>query len=145
MKPKKIFKTTSEQPNIITNDFSLFSTKNEIEYSIDNQNTQKLKTKLNNNILVEITIPSDIFEWFINVFDDKNVKLISDWYEVYGEKKEDLIKERQLEIETFIQNIINNKIRFVQNKKGFILTSLFQYEIDGIWIDLIKHSKFKLF
>ncbi len=145
MKPKKIFKTTSEQPNIITNDFSLFSTKNEIEYSIDNQNTQKLKTKLNNNILVEITIPSDIFEWFINVFDDKNVKLISDWHDGYDDKKEVLIKQRQLEIETFIQNIINNKIRFVQNKKGFILTSLFQYEIDGIWIDLIKHSKFKLF
>ena len=145
MKIEKIFKTIPELSNVLINDFSLFSAEDGIEYSIDKQSTQRLKTKLNNNITVELTIPNNIFEWFVDVFDNHNVKLISDWYDGYGEKKEILIKERQLEIESFIQNITNNKIRFIQNKKGFKHTSLFQYEMNGLWIDLIKHSKFKLF
>ena len=132
MKDNEAFKVQFDSTNSLQNDFRQIAVDNNIEYSVDNQNTQTLTIKHPDNFIVVLTIPDKIFEWFVDVYDAHNLKLTSDWYEGYGDENQTLIKEKQSDIEAFIQNVVKNKIRFITEKKLFKKVLSFQYNDSGV-------------
>lgn len=124
--------------------YSLFWTMILLEEIIDKENsfelvnaaTSQIATiNLPNTLKIEITVPNDVFEWYVDVYNSDGIMLTSNWYDHYDDKKENLMIEMRDSIAEFIHAVTKNDSRIVakQNSSG----SIFQILIDNKWIDYI--------
>jgi hypothetical protein len=107
----------------IYNIFDHLSKLNNVEYRIDDRHTQFIELKTTKGLIIQITIPNGIFEWYVDVFDSKRNKLHSDWTDHYSEPIDVLIKERQNDIEEFINEILKGNLHF---EKTSILNKFYE-------------------
>lgn len=88
-------------------------------YAADKKQVMTLNT-LDKNYKIQITLPDNIFEWFIAVLDLNGQKLVSTWVDHYGDTNENLKTEMKTEIENFIKTVSTFKTRIIDladNKK----------------------------
>lgn len=98
-------------------------------YASDKKQVMTL-SDLDKNYKIQITLPDNLFEWFIDVFDINGQKLVSTWVDHYGDTHENLVNEMRNEIIGFIKIVSENKTRVVNlinNKKTF------QYFDNQVW------------
>lgn len=74
---------------------------------------QRLTIIPNEALKVVITIPHNLFEWFVDVFDIQNQKIYSNWLDHYGDTNENLKSEMKESVERFIQAITQYPLRVV--------------------------------
>lgn len=90
-------------------------------YASDKKQVMTLST-VDKNCKIQITLPDNLFEWFIDVFDITGQKLVSTWVDHYGDTHENLIIEMRNEITGFLKIVSENKTRVIDladNKKTF--------------------------
>lgn len=61
---------------------------------------------------IRLTIPDDVFEWFVHVHDKDGKLLHSEWNDHYGSPNDTLKHERQTDIDQFITEIHNGTLSF---------------------------------
>lgn len=99
---------------------------NVVDFSLeDNQNQYLLQLKKNDDLIVEITIPKEVCEWYVSIF-RKEQKVFTDWLDYYGDSEENLIKDMCKDLKDFIIGISNRKIRISANK--------LEWENEGKWL-----------
>lgn len=128
----------------LNNDFRQLGRLDNVNYQINEQGTQVIEIKHSDNFLIKIVIPDGIFEWFIDIFDNNSNKLVSDWYDGYGEPEEILKAYRQKDVEDTVHKILDNKLRYVTKRTRFKVIYTIEIFTDSVWTELISDSKIKL-
>lgn len=72
---------------------------------------QRLTILPNDELRIVITIPHDVFEWFIDVFDGQDNKVHSNWIDHYGDTDSNLNLEMKESVENFIQSVTRYPLR----------------------------------
>jgi hypothetical protein len=90
-------------------------------------------------------LPHDLFEWFVELYSSNKIKLLNEWYEVYGQKEKMLEVELREDIHDFCDKIAANKTRFVVERQWPYAYKKFQFLKGELWIDIINKRKLKLF
>ena len=83
---------------------------------VDNQ-VQRLTILANEELRVVITIPHNVFEWFVDVFDTRGNKVHSSWIDHYGDTDSELKSEMKESVERFIDSITQNPLRVIPGDK----------------------------
>ena len=137
--------TKSGDVKSLYNDFNHLGRLDGVTYKTDGSGIQDIEIKHPDNFFIIITIPDGIFEWFVDILDDKKNKLVSEWYDDYDGPEEVLKANRQKDIEEFVHDIINHKLRFVFEKKMFKEVLTVEILRDNGWTKLYSNSKLKIF
>jgi hypothetical protein len=127
----------------LLNDFSHLGRLENLTYR-NSAGTQHIEIKHPDNFIIEIVIPDGIFEWFMDIFDSQKNKLVSDWSDGYGEPKDVLIADRQKDVEEFVHDVLNNKMRFRVDKKFLREKLIVEIFKDNTWTELISNTKWKI-
>ncbi|WP_426116476.1 hypothetical protein [Massilia sp. PWRC2] len=66
-----------------------------------------------NRLLIEVTVPYEVLEWFVDAKDDCGTfwSEWADYYRVHGEKKQQLVTEMTCDVERFVTILANSEIR----------------------------------
>ena len=111
-------------------------------------NAQIVDWTINSDIILRIILPDEVLEWFVEIYNSHKIKLIDEWYEVYGKKSIELLQmELKKEIEGFCKNIADNETRFTSYRRGIFLYKKFQsFDTNtSSWKDVIIKKEIKLF
>jgi hypothetical protein len=85
-------------------------------------------------ILFEILIPRDCFEWFVTVKEKASGKeLWDDWMEHYGGTPSELETEMDEAISHFVERLLKSEVRMVKVWKFFRRRLVPEWYSDGHW------------
>lgn len=127
----------------LLNDFSHLGRLSNLTYK-NSAGDQHITINHPDNFIIEIAIPNGIFEWFMDIYDDKENKLVSDWDDGYGLPKETLIANRQKDVEEFVENVLNNKMRYRVDKKFLRNKLIVEVFKNNAWTELISNYNWKI-
>ncbi|MGC3945567.1 MAG: hypothetical protein QM762_13790 [Chryseolinea sp.] len=86
---------------------------NFIEDILDDKTQQRLTVRPNTELTIVITIPHNVFEWFVDVFDVQDKKIYSNWIDHYGDTGTKLKSEMKEAVENFIKTVTAYPLRVV--------------------------------
>jgi len=95
---------------------------------------QTLTIVPNEELKIIVTIPHDVFEWYVDVFDRNGSKVHTNWLDHYGDAEINLRVEMKKSIEDFIVAVTKYPMRLIVNVKPE-LSSLEIYR-DDLWSDI---------
>jgi len=105
------------------------------EYIAD-RHKQTLTIAANNEELkIIVTIPHDVFEWYVDVFDRNGRKVLSNWLDHYGETQTNLRAEMKESVEGFIVAVTKHPLRLIEGRKPE--QSILQIYRNDRWTDKI--------
>lgn len=105
------------------------------EYNIDN-NKQTLSFTANHEELkIIVTIPHNVFEWYVDVFDRNGQKVHSNWFDYYDDIPANLRAEMKKSVEEFILVVTKYPLRLIEGRKP--KQSTLQIYRNETWTDLI--------
>jgi len=106
-----------------------------IKEHIFDSNKQTFTIVPNEELKIVITMPNNIFEWYINVFDRTDRKVHTNWLDHYGDNKVNLESEMKESVQGFINAVMKHPVRL----SGDIKTGLSTLEVyrDNEWSDMI--------
>jgi hypothetical protein len=102
---------------------------------VKRETCQVANITLQNGLKVEITVPYDVFEWFVNIYGKEGNVIATTWYDHYGDKKENLEGEMSASIFEFIDDVTKNESRIIPKQKS--TGNIFQIMKDNQWQDYI--------
>ena len=114
--------------------------------TVDQHGIQSIEIKHPDNFLIKIIVPDKIFEWFVFIYDDQKNELVRvPSYEYYDEPEEVMKADLQKDVEDYVHDILNHKLRLVLSKRLF--REIYTVEIfrDNNWTELASDSKLKIF
>ncbi len=80
---------------------------------INDKNQQTLTLLPNEELKIVITIPHNVFEWFVEVFDKQGKKVHSNWIDHYGDTEVNLKSEMKESVEGFILAVTKHPLRLI--------------------------------
>lgn len=86
-----------------------------------------------NGLVIEVTVPYGVLEWFVDAKDDSGM-IWSEWanyYPIHGEKKEQLVTEMMCDVERFVTILAKPEIR-VSGDKGQS-QRIVELKVGGSW------------
>ena len=101
---------------------------------VDNQ-VQRLTILPNEELRVVITIPHNVFEWFVDVFDASGSKVHSNWIDHYGDTDAKLKSEMKESVEKFVDTITRNPLRLIRADKPE--QSTLEVYADEMWTTIV--------
>jgi hypothetical protein len=104
------------------------------EYIADS-NTQRLTILPNEELKIVITIPHDVFAWYVDVFDRTDTKIHTNWLDHYGETDAKLTSEMKASVEGFIVAVTKHPLRLIEDGKPG--QSILQVYRNDEWTDRI--------
>jgi hypothetical protein len=93
--------------------------------------TQRLTILPNDELRIVITIPHNVFEWFVDVFDTQDRKVHSNWIDHYGDTEANLKSEMKESVERFIKTASRNSLRLLGSSTPE--RSTLEAYVDGNW------------
>jgi hypothetical protein len=98
------------------------------QYSSDDAKQILILHSVNETLSIQITLPNNLFEWFINILDSSGQIVASTWVDHYGNSDEELKKEMRDEINQFIKMVSTHQTRVTSGEK-----KTFQYYESENW------------
>ncbi len=94
----------------------------------------KVSISKQSDLVVEVTVPHDVLEWFVTVRRD-GTELWSDWMDYYAidEHSKDLHLARATDVEQFVQKISETTVRAVESRSLFSKRPTIQWLAAGTW------------
>lgn len=80
-------------------------------YSVDSVKQNLTLKSIDKTLRIQITLPTNLFEWFINILDANDQIVASAWVDHYGKNDEELKKEMREEINRFIKMVSTYQTR----------------------------------
>ena len=114
--------------------------------TVDQHGIHSIEIKHPGNFLIKIIVPDKIFEWFVFIYDDQKNELVRvPSYEYYDEPEEVMKADLQKDVEDYVHDILNHKLRLILSKRLF--REIYTVEIfrDNNWTELASDSKLKIF
>jgi len=92
-------------------------------------------------LVIELTIPRDVLEWFVTAYDKAGAKTWSDWVDYCGyergESVERLAVEMSDDIDRFIATLLQaTAFRVVSSPSLLGAYSTAEWQVDGQWQDV---------
>lgn len=84
-------------------------------------------------LLIEVTIPRDVLEWFVSASDETGT-VWSEWADHYatnGETLEELMAEMATSIEQFLSIVVNSEVRV--SHSGPESEKIIEFKVDTVW------------
>ena len=68
-----------------------------------------------------LTVPDNVFEWFVSVSNSETGGTIEDWADHYGAPREQLQAEMASEVLSFARNVVGRHLRFSETQGKLVL------------------------
>ncbi len=98
------------------------------QYSVDSVKQILTLKSIDESLRIQITLPTNLLEWFINILDANDQIVASAWVDHYGKNDEELKKEMREEINRFIKMVSTYQTRVTVGE-----SKTFQYYDNENW------------
>lgn len=96
---------------------------------IEHLNSARILKFNKSEVLVEVTVPEDVLEWFIDAKTENGQSTLEWWCEYEGYDKasrEELVNRMSSDIDTIVRGLLVRDIRITAIPKSFLSKCLFQ-------------------
>ena len=87
-------------------------------------------------ILVVVTVPDEVLEWFVDASDETCGRKVSDWCDYTGYEDtppEQLAVDMAGDVSAFAQSLLSRHLRFAERHGLFRSKAALEWKVDGVW------------
>jgi hypothetical protein len=108
---------------------------NFVKEYIAGNDKQILAIAANDDLKIIITIPHNVFEWYVDVFDKNGAKVYTNWLDHFGDNESNLRTEMKESVQGFMLAVTKYPLRLIVDGKPE--QSILQVYRDDMWVDMI--------